>query len=354
MIIVIIAGGSGTRLWPLSQSNYPKHLLRFTGSRSLLQNTVNRASLLTDEIYVITEQSHSAEVIAQLPQIPTQRIIIEPARRGTANCIVLALVHIATQNKQDEPVVFLHADAHITNQEAFSASVRAAAAASAKYRRITLVGVEPSYPATGLGYIQRGSEIAGDKGVYEIAGFKEKPDSPTAKRYMTGGKHLWNMGLFAAPPSVFREDFGEFAPELEEVYGELERGLADSQRFAEVYMGLPSKVIEYELIEKDTRALVVPGAFDWADIGSFFDLHKILQDDDHNSLSGDVEMIDCDDVMIHNTRSKPIVAIGLTGIVVVDSPDGLLVCAKEKAQLVGDVAKKLAQRKSKSKTIARD
>ena len=343
MIIVIIAGGSGTRLWPLSQSNYPKHLLKLTGSKSLLQNTVSRAQQLADTIYVITERSHAPEVAAQLPSVPDDHIIVEPGRRGTASCILLALATIGARQPGDEPIVFLHADAHITNQKEFTATVQQAAAASAEYRRITLIGVEPTYPATGFGYIQCGEPAGG--GTYSVRSFKEKPDSATAKQYLQGSGYLWNMGLFAAPLSVFIASFKANAPDLARAYDVIKSQLGNYQKLTAAYLALPNQPIDTALIEKDPNLLVVPGSFDWADIGSFFDLHKILQDTDHNALEGDVELIDCEDVMIHNTTTKPVVAIGLAGLVVVESDDGLLVCAKEKAQLVGDAAKKLAARK---------
>lgn len=342
MIIVIIAGGSGTRLWPLSQSNYPKHLLKLTGEKSLLQNTVARASQLSERVYVVTEQSHAGEVAKQLPELPPERIMSEPGRRGTASCIVLALATIASQTQGDEPVVFLHADAHITNQEEFALSVERAAAASTHNQRITLIGVEPTYPATGFGYIHRGS--AGPDHTYEVRSFKEKPDADTAAKYLASGEYLWNMGLFAAPLSVYKRAFADYAPDLAKALEDISKVIGDPERLSEVYLALNSQPIDTALIEKDPKLLVVPGSFDWADIGSFFDLHKIIQNSDKNSLKGDIELVDSDDVMVHTSGTKPVVVIGLSGVVVVDSPEGLLVCAKEKSQLVGDAAKKLAKK----------
>ncbi|HUC86955.1 MAG TPA: sugar phosphate nucleotidyltransferase, partial [Candidatus Saccharimonadales bacterium] len=178
--------------------------------------------------------------------------------------------------------------------------------------------------------------------------FKEKPKAKTAERYLAAGTYLWNVGLFAAPPSVFRASFERNAPGLAKAYQSLVEVIGDSDELTERYLKLPSQPIDTALIEKDPNLLVVPGRFDWADIGSFFDLHQILQDTDRNSLEGDVELIDCEDVMIHGSNTKPIVAIGLTGVVVVDSPQGLLVCAKEKSQLVGEAAKRLAARSDKT------
>ncbi len=349
MIVVIIAGGSGTRLWPLSQGDHPKHLLKLTGDRSLLQNTYQRARAVAELVYVVTEQSHASEVRLQLPEVPDARVIVEPGRRGTASCFALALAVIARDNIGDESVLFMHADHHIVDEESFTRTVKCAAAESAKHRSITLIGIKPTYPATGFGYIECAQyvEIMDGLEVSQVSRFVEKPDLETASTYLAEDKYLWNMGLFAAPPSVFQEAFSKYAPELEDAYLNIKAALGEPAKLADAYLALGNQAIDTALVEKMPNLLVVGGTFDWADIGSFFDLHNILQDGDKKSLSGDVQLIDCDDVMIHG-YSKPVVAIGLTGIVVVDSPEGLLVCAKDKSQLVGEVAKLLENRKTQA------
>jgi len=196
MIIVIIAGGSGTRLWPLSQPDYPKHLLKLTGKNSLLQNTYNRAKAVASEIYIVTEISHSSEVQTQLPDLPPEHIIIEPARRGTASCIILALATIQAEHP-DEDVAFIHADHHIIDVDGFTKTVTAACQAAREHTKITLIGLKPTYPATGFGYIQIGNVVETINGldVHEATNFKEKPDFATAQKYLKGGDYLWNLGL---------------------------------------------------------------------------------------------------------------------------------------------------------------
>ncbi|MBW3537886.1 NTP transferase domain-containing protein [Candidatus Parcubacteria bacterium] len=341
MIIVIIAGGSGTRLWPLSQPNYPKHLLRLTGKTSLLENTYRRAKAVTKDVYILPEASHSLEVAKQLPDLPPEHLIVEPARRGTASAIALALARIK-QTSPHETVIFLHADHHIVDDEGFARTVRAAAAASAEAQKITLIGLKPNYPATGFGYIKVGTPIntSEDLPVLEVERFVEKPQLEVATQYVADGRYLWNLGLFAAPVAVFEANLRQFAPELYGAYQELCRRQDDPKRLSEAYLELPALPIDTALIEKTNRIQVIPGRFDWADIGSFFDLHQILAGKDHNALKGDVYLIECEDSMIHGS-TKPVIAVGLSGIVVVDTPEGLLVCAKEKSQLVGDAVKQL-------------
>ena len=339
MIIVIIAGGSGTRLWPLSQENYPKHLLRLTGEASLLQEAYARAKLATGNIYIVSEISHSHEVAKQLPELPTNHLIIEPGRRGTASCIILALSKIK-QNHPDETVVFVHADHNIADTKSFANAVRSAAAASESAKKITLIGLKPSYPATGFGYIKTGDQTMESHGlpVLAVDKFVEKPKLPVARRYVANGQYLWNLGLFAAPLPVFEQNLRQFAPELNQAYHELSKNWLKPKALRKIYLDLPSRPIDTALIEKTDQIQVIPGQFDWADIGSFLELHKLLQDDSHNALKGDVHLIDCEDSMVHGS-DKPIIAIGLSGIVVVDTPEGLLVCAKEKSQQVGDAVK---------------
>lgn len=350
MIIVIIAGGSGTRLWPLSQGNHPKHLLKLTGQYSLLQNTFRRAALMTDEIYIIPEASHIDEVREQLPELPADHILVEPGRRGTASCVTWALAHLSLRHEASQPVVFLHADHHIIDTENFCRTVRAAANASVQTGAVALIGLEPTYPATGFGYIQMGAEHGIEEGlpVREVKSFLEKPDLKTAEDYLASGEYLWNLGLFAAPLGVWERQLREYAPDLFTAYEGLRALDGQKTKLPEYYLSLKSQPIDTALIEKSERLVVLPGKFDWADIGSFFDLHKILKGDDGNSLAGDVSMIDCEDSMIH-ASSKPIIAIGLSGLIVVDTPDGLLVCTKEQSQLVGELSKRLAARKTEDK-----
>lgn len=344
MVIVIIAGGSGTRLWPLSQGDHPKHLLSLTGENSLLQNTYRRSRLITDDVYVVTEASHSKIVEQQVPELSSHQLIVEPGRRGTASCTVLALSRVAQNHDPDETVVFLHADHHIVDEDGFAATVRAAAQASKLKNSLALIGLEPTHPATGFGYIECGEEVALEEGlpVMLVKSFKEKPDAQTAKKYLKAGNYLWNLGLFAASLKLWRQEFEAYSPYYYEALVSLES--LDGEKLNKFYLELESAPIDTALIENTKQLVVIPGRFDWADIGSFFDLHKILQGNDGNVLKGDVHMIDCDDSMIHGT-DKPIIAIGLSGLIVVDTPEGLLVCSKTQSQLVGELSKKLQAKK---------
>lgn len=347
MIVVIIAGGSGTRLWPLSTHDKPKHLLSLTTESSLLQNSYQRARLVTDTVYVVPEASHAEQVAQQLPQLSSDHIIVEPARRGTASCIMLALAHISQSHPADEPVIFMHADYQITDNQLFADTVNAAAAACVREQAISLIGLKPTYPATGFGYIQTGAQLenAGGKELFKVVSFKEKPNLATARDYLKSGTYLWNLGLFAAPLAVFEREAKDYNSELYDNYRSLCAALAGRRDISGTYLEMKNQPIETALIELSANTVVVPGEFDWLDIGSFFDLHKVLSEVDGNSLKGNATLVECVDTMVHG-GDKPIIAIGLEGVVVVDTPDGLLVCAKDKSQLVGDVVKQLGLHKA--------
>ena len=338
MIVVIICGGQGTRLWPISKPEYPKHLLRLIDENSLLQNTIKRAECLSSNIYLVTEASHANEVKAQLPHIPDDHVIIEPARRGTASCIALALATIKQHVTADETVVFLHADHHIADADSFCKTATVAAQAAEQGGAITLIGLTPHYPATGFGYIKMGKELhsINNTPVFSVEKFVEKPDEVTARKYLKSNQYLWNLGLFAAPISIYEKAFAAHNKELNASYRSLIDCIDESNKAERCYLEFANEPIDTALIEKLDRVQVVPGNFDWADIGSFRDLHEILRDDNSVVMRGKAVQIDCEDTLIISETEQPVVAIGLEGFIVVNTDNGMLICPKDRAQNVKD------------------
>lgn len=342
MIIVIIAGGSGTRLWPLSTPDYPKHLLKINGeNRSLLQQTFDRAKQLTDKIYVVSDHSHIDHVREQLADLPADAFIVEPGRRGTANCIIAALVYIASRHDPDEPIASIHADHYIRDTEGFKHSFKIANQVSKENKRIVLVGVEPDHPATGFGYIQKDDIFDETNYVYGVESFKEKPNIELAQKYASSGKYLWNCGYFVGSANTFVEKMKQYAPDLLANY----QKLADcpEDKFQEAYLSLESDAIDYALIEKVEDLLVVPASFDWMDLGSFADLHKAIGGDAQgNHIEGNVEVEELQNSYVQNLDSeRPVAVIGLDNVVVVNTPNGLLIARKDMSQKVGAVSKRL-------------
>lgn len=346
MITVIIAGGSGTRLWPLSTNDYPKHLLNLTGNESLLQSTYKRAKRLSKDIYVVTAGDEQLQLIrSQLPELGDDNFVVEPDRRDTAGAFVAGLHHIQARHDHDEPIAFVHADHYIRDVQGFTQSFKAADKASRAHKRITLVGVEPTFPATGLGYIQKDGELEGNVVVYNVLRFKEKPDFETAQEYVQSGEYLWNAGYFVGSVNTFLSTMEEYAPELKERYDRL---LATTTRkeYEETFLSFEKIAIDYALMEKAKNLLVVPATFDWKDLGSFADAHKVLTTDKKgNHLSGYVEIEGVENSYVRNDEEdKPVAVIGLDNIVVVNTANGILVARKDLSQKVKSIAQKVQEK----------
>jgi len=338
MITVIIAGGSGTRLWPLSTSDYPKHLLKLTGERSLLQSAYDRAVRVGETVYVVTEASHAHHVKDQLPELAEDHFLIEPGRRGTGNCIVFALDIISRNHSHNEPVAFVHSDHNIRDVEGYVKSLQTAAKASSETHKVTLIGIEPTFPATGFGYIERDGELPGT-GAYSIESFKEKPDFTTAQEYLQAGNYLWNCGYFVGSVDTFLSEIRAVATDLQESYDRLAAIHAPlSEEYNQTYLSFPELVIDYSLAERSLNLAVVPASFDWMDIGSFKDLHEANSSDENGNFTKGkaIYTIDSENIYVQNDEEKPVVTIGLDNIVVINTPNGILVARKDLSQKVKD------------------
>lgn len=347
MIVVIIAGGSGTRLWPLSTPEYPKHLLKVNGdTNSLLQNTYERAKRVAgsaDKVFVISEAGHIHHVKDQLSEVVEANFISEPARRGTASCIVAALVRVGATCDPNEPVAFIAADHYVRDTAGFVQSFKLAAETSQRTGRIVLVGVEPDYPATGFGYIQKNDLLDGEAFVYNVHSFKEKPNYATAQTYHRSGNYLWNCSYFIGSMDIFKKSMHAHAPELFANYEKLTQ--AATVDFDSTYLDFENVSIDYALIEKVSDLLVVPASFDWMDLGSFADMYKAVgRDEQGNHTLGKVETEEVENSFIQNHEpEKPVAVIGLDNVVVVNTSNGILVARKDLSQKVGDVSKRFKE-----------
>lgn len=344
MIVVIIAGGSGSRLWPLSTPDYPKHLLKLSGEKSLVQDTYQRAKKLSKKIYVVTEIGHAHYIREQLPDLPEECLIVEPARRGTASCIVAGLVRVSQHNGNGESVAFMPADNYIRDVDGFAHTFKLADKIAQREKRIVLVGVEPNYPATGFGYIEKGKLFDEDSFVFNVRRFKEKPDYKTAQQFVKSGNYLWNCGCFVATTESFLTAMKTYAPKLLKEYDDLYKATG-SAACKEVYLGFENIAIDYALIEKTDDLLVVPAAFDWMDLGSYGELHDAAESDHQgNHLTGPlIEIENVSNSYIHNEGELPVAVIGLDNVAVINTPNGILVTRKDLAQKVKDVSQRFKE-----------
>ena len=347
MITVIIAGGSGTRLWPLSTPDYPKHLLKINGdSKSLLQNTYERAKNISSSIYIVTDASHAHHIKEQLPDLKEDAFVVEPARRGTSSCIVAALCHLTGKEDPNEPIAMLSADHYVRDTAGFAQSFKVASEASEKSGRIVLVGVEPDHPATGFGYIQKDGIYDEKSTVFNVHSFKEKPEFDVASEYIESGNYLWNCGYFVGSLNTFKNKMKIHAPDLLANFEKI-CDAKSPEDYKKTYLGFETDTIDYALIEKTDDLLVVPAAFDWMDLGSFGDMHKAVESNESgNHIHGkQVETEGVDNSFIQNYEDKPIAVVGLDNVVVVNSPKGLLVARKDLAKEIGTVSKRITGKK---------
>jgi mannose-1-phosphate guanylyltransferase/mannose-6-phosphate isomerase len=345
MIVAIIAGGAGTRLWPLSTPDYPKHLLTVMGNQSLLQSSYERIKRFTDDIYVVTEAGHAHHVKDQLPGLPDSAFLIESARRGTSGCLLAVLVAAKRAHGDDEPVAMTWADHYIRDIDGYIETFKAAGEASKKYTLPVFIGVEPTYPSTGLGYIHKDGLLEGEQIVHKSAGFKEKPDLQTAQNFLASGEYLWNTGYLVGTVRAFEAAMQKDAPELWASYQSL-LNTASEEEFKEKYLALENIAVDYSFNEKVQDALVAPGTFHWLDIGAFKDLYDVTEANEQgNAVVGkNVAVIESQNSYIRNDdEQRPLAVIGLDNVVVVNTKNGIVVARKDLSQLVKEASKKLSE-----------
>ena len=345
--VVILAGGSGTRLWPRSREQHPKHLLTLHGKQSLLQGTYQRVRRLTTEVSVITEASQVESIRQQLPELKPHQFIVEPARRGTAAALGLAAEIIGGQDAQ-ATMISVHADHYLgPDEDAYVQTLSQEAELAESRDSLVTVGLKPPYPSTGFGYIELGEPVAGDPPTaFVVKRFKEKPDLETAEDYVRRGTFLWHLGLFSWTVRRLQDELRRRAPEIAEGVTRAGAALRHGDREAAdaAYLALPTQAIDNALLEKTDRLLVVCAQFRWHDIGSWADLHDILeQDASGNFVEGESVLIDSRNCMIHSSTGKLIAAVGLEGMVVIDTEDAILICPKARAQDVKVIVERLKQ-----------
>lgn len=334
---IVLAGGSGTRLWPYSRSLFPKQLLALTGEQSLLQETVSRALgvFSADETWVVTNEEHVFEVRSQLRQLDTRldaQVLAEPMRRNTLPAIMLGMER-AVAKDPDAVVAVFPSDHMIHKPEIWHDALERGVRLAQEGWFVTF-GVTPGYPETGYGYIRRGEEL-GDE-CFKVGAFVEKPDFETAKRYLEGGEHFWNSGMFVFSVAAFMEAVAEFQPELFSWWEQrTERPLVDG------YSTIPDISVDYGIMEKVGRQAVVRADFGWDDLGSWEALHRLGdKDESGNVIRGDVLSIDCKDSLLYSRGGK-LAVVEVEGLIVVQTRDATLICPADKVQRVKDVVGKL-------------
>ncbi|MEK7703164.1 MAG: mannose-1-phosphate guanylyltransferase/mannose-6-phosphate isomerase [Nitrospirota bacterium] len=345
MIGVILAGGSGTRFWPLSREAYPKQLLKIFGDQTLIQVTLSRIAPLipSNHLYIVTNKDQAEQIKFQLPPSPnTPRFISEPIGRNTAPAIGLA-ASILSKEYPDEVMVVLSADHFIRDEKRFLEDLLIAEQV-AKCGYLVTMGAKVNRPETGYGYIQKGERISSFQGAYQVERFFEKPNKEKAVAYFQNGSFYWNAGIFVWKVSTILEEINRFLPEL----GEGLKTICQDEKMeaiSEIYPKFPAISIDYGVLEKSDKLAVIPSEIGWEDVGSWSALDEILpHDTDGNILTGNVVNIGSKDTIIY-ANQRVIAAVGLQDIVIADTDDATLICSKGSAQEVKQVVEVLKRRK---------
>ncbi len=345
---VILSGGSGSRLWPLSRAHYPKQLLPLSGDNTMLQDTALRVSDATryHAPLIIANNEHRFIVAEQLQQagLSPRSIVLEPLGRNTAPAVTVAALMLQREDP-DAIMVLLPSDHVVGDLGAFASAVDNAADA-AKGGKLVTFGITPRHPETGYGYIRQGQALAAHEGTFSVAGFVEKPDLPTAESYFAAGNYLWNSGMFVLPARVYLDEIGRLAPEilkqsdlaLEKSFQDLDFVRLDEPAFA----ACPSDSIDYAVMEHTENAAVVPADIGWNDVGAWPALWDIAEKDtDGNVSTGDNLLRDVANSYIRGEDDRLIAAVGLEDMIVVSTDDALMIAPKDRAGEVKDLVESL-------------
>ena len=343
---VIPAGGAGSRLWPRSRRHSPKHALPLSGTgRPLVAEAYERVAPLARQAFVLTEERQAPLIRELVPELAPDGVIAEPSARGTTNALGLAAMTLLDRDP-DAVMVSTAADHVIGKMDAYQQAVRSAAAIAEGSGHLVTIGLRPRYAAIGFGYIEAGEEVdvAGEQAL-RVRRFVEKPDAATARGYVEGGVHYWNLNLFCWRCDAFLDELRRHGPEhhagLEATMAALRAGDQEAARRA--YEALPVDAVDYTVMERTDRLLLVPAAFEWVDVGSWSELADLLhQDEAGNVVDGVPVLIDTHNSFI-SVPDKLVAVIGMTDLVVVDTEDALLVCPKSRAQDVKKVVEMLKQ-----------
>jgi mannose-1-phosphate guanylyltransferase len=341
---VIPAGGSGTRLWPLSRSAKPKFLLPLLGEDSLLQQTFARMTLLTppEKILVVCGPAHAAAVARQLPEMPVENVIVEPSPAGTGPALALAAALIQRRDRRAIMGSFA-SDHDVHDVDAFCNAVRTAVAAAQTGDLVT-IGLTPTRPETGYGYIERTDHVrvtTPTGTAYRAERFVEKPDFETAQEYCASGKFLWNASMFIWRVDSLAEELRRLQPEILEGVRKIARAWESREQervTARIWATLPNVTIDQGVMEHATRVAVVPAEMGWSDVGDWHGLGELITHDERgNSVRGDMMQIDTTNSVVWSETGRMIATIGVDNVVVVDTDDALLVVDRNRAQDVRKV-----------------
>lgn len=350
MYSIIMAGGRGTRFWPASRQHRPKQLLTLFGQRSLLRRTVDRMAPLTppQRVVVVTAAEHAEALAEQIPDVPSENIIVEPVGRNTAAAAGLAAAWVARRDPHAVCLV-LPADHLIDDEEGFRRTLSRAAEAARASDALLTMGLKPTFPATGYGYIETGEMLdPGPPPLMNVAAFHEKPDLETAEQYLAGGAHLWNSGMFAWRAEVLLNEIAKSLPTLAEGLAEISEHLGtegQAKALARLYPRLPAISVDYGVLEKTENLRMVAADFGWSDVGSWEAMADLWESDEQGNACQEGNMIKREaEGNLVSAGGRLVALVGVKNQVVVVTDDVVLVMDRARGQELSEVLKMLEER----------
>jgi len=351
--ILILAGGSGERFWPLSRSTKPKHLLCLLSGKTLLEETLERLEPMApaDHIFILTNQVQAPIIRELLPNVPEANIIAEPAKRDTAPAVALGVGLIARKDHQ-ATMVMLPADHIIQNRETFLDDLRLAVAAARENHAIVTLGIPPTWACPGFGYIEEGEprkvpaefEHLPTGKLKDVARFREKPNQELAESFLNSGNYKWNAGMFVWTVPVILSEFQRQEPRLADFITQLSNSQDPESMIAEVFPNLPKTSVDYAVMERASRVLEVQAGFDWDDVGSWTALTKYLPADaDSNHANTTVIAKDASHNLVFSEEKLPVALVGVSDLIVVQAKDAILICSRHDAEAIKAIIPELPE-----------
>ena len=343
-----MAGGSGTRFWPLSRKSHPKQYLNVTSDRSMIQMTADRLmkKIPIEKIYVVTSADQAPMVQEHLPDLNPENIIIEPFGRNTAPCIALSAQYLKNFCDVDEEMFVLPADHVITDVDEFNRYLGYASEFTKNESHVTF-GIKPTYPATGYGYIEASENL--NEHAMNVSQFKEKPNLETARTFLEKGNYFWNSGMFVWKISTILNSFKNYLPKVTELLGKIQNEWEENGYTADIssiYDAMPKIPIDIGIMEQVNNRVVIPVDYDWSDVGGWKALYEISdKDNNENVLKCDATVIDSKSNYVKS--EKHVALIGVDNLVVVETPDAILVSNIERSEEVKTVVNKLNETNDK-------
>jgi mannose-1-phosphate guanylyltransferase len=355
-IALIMAGGSGERFWPLSRKEFPKQLLRLFSGHSMLEEAIARIAhtIPMQDIYIITSQLLQKPIQQALPDFPADNIIAEPSKRNTAPCLALgaALISARTKLSADQITVGVFtADHFIRPAAAFAESVTKAMDFAAQNPNIVTIGIQPTRPETGYGYIEVLSQEFDGSGIQPVHRFREKPNLETALDFLESGHYLWNSGMFFYRLDTFHKALEQAMPETSQAMVQMQDYLhkhsyaATDQQIISLFNMMDEISVDYGIMEKAKNVSVLPAAFQWDDVGSWDALARLRTPDNHGNISnGNVVNIECTESILWNENPGSVLAaIAIHNLTVISTPDAVMICPTDKAQQVRSIVHQIRQ-----------